>query len=127
DTKSSSGTFVNGNKLTPMTPLELHAGDTIKLGEDCEVNGVFHQCVFMRLHIILHHEEAAQIAVAESQVDVFAPADVGYQYSDYSQDPQVRANVDAEFTAIWDSLTRGLENPLKKLRTQRQHGDLQGE
>jgi pSer/pThr/pTyr-binding forkhead associated (FHA) protein len=43
DTKSSGGTFLNGIRLSPQgqesTPVEVHDGDIIKLGEDCEVNG----------------------------------------------------------------------------------------
>ena len=43
DTKSSSGTFVNGKRLSPMgvesEKVELKEGDQISLGEDCEVDG----------------------------------------------------------------------------------------
>ena len=35
---------------------------------------------------------------------------------DYATDPEVRAVIDSEFTSIWNSLTKGLENPLKRLR-----------
>ncbi|KAJ3312711.1 hypothetical protein HDU76_002821 [Blyttiomyces sp. JEL0837] len=41
--ESSSGTFLNGHRLSPQAlespKIELHDGDVIKLGEDCEVNG----------------------------------------------------------------------------------------
>ncbi|KAJ1565982.1 hypothetical protein HK405_011167, partial [Cladochytrium tenue] len=43
DTRSSSGTFVNGHRLAPQgqeSPrVELRPGDTVQLGEDCELNG----------------------------------------------------------------------------------------
>ncbi|OUM61728.1 hypothetical protein PIROE2DRAFT_44935, partial [Piromyces sp. E2] len=42
DTGSSSGTFLNGKRLSPQgqesTFFELNNGDVIKLGEDCQVN-----------------------------------------------------------------------------------------
>ncbi|KAJ3030787.1 hypothetical protein HDV00_008712 [Rhizophlyctis rosea] len=39
------------------------------------------------------------------------------EYIDFSTDPQVRQNVDTEFNNIWQSLTQGLDDPLKRLRS----------
>ncbi|KAI9008416.1 hypothetical protein BC832DRAFT_424378 [Gaertneriomyces semiglobifer] len=53
DTKSSSGTFVNSRRLSPQgvesAKTELCDGDVIRLGEDCEVNGVIHNAVIVKL------------------------------------------------------------------------------
>ena len=43
DTKSSSGTFVNGFRLSPpgiqSTPYQISEGDELRLGEDIKVSG----------------------------------------------------------------------------------------
>ncbi|KAJ3015427.1 hypothetical protein HKX48_004592 [Thoreauomyces humboldtii] len=53
DTKSSSGTFLNSKRLSPQgmesTRVQVHNGDVLRLGEDCEVNGVIHQSVVLRV------------------------------------------------------------------------------
>lgn len=53
DTKSSSGTFLNSLRLSPQgvesSQIEVHDGDVIKLGEDCEVNGVIHQSIVFKV------------------------------------------------------------------------------
>ncbi|KAI8848766.1 SMAD/FHA domain-containing protein, partial [Chytridium lagenaria] len=117
DTKSSSGTFVNGQRLSPQGVesqlYELHDGDILKLGEDCEVNGVLHQCVVMRISV-LNPPSAGDSGSTESQLNIGNQANE-ISYIDYSQDPQVRANVEAEFNSIWTSLTTGIESPLKRI------------
>ncbi|KAJ3293976.1 hypothetical protein HK104_004076 [Borealophlyctis nickersoniae] len=112
DTKSSSGTFLNGQRLSPQgqeSPrVELHDGDIIKLGEDCEVNGVLHQSVAMRVVF----GEGGRRMTGES----FDALEGEGEYIDFSMDPQVQANVNAEFNIIWSSLTDGLDAPLNRLR-----------
>ena len=55
DTKSSSGTYVNGERLshqgTESQPRELHDGDIIKLGEDYNQDGIVHQCVMFKVKL----------------------------------------------------------------------------
>ncbi|KAI8925222.1 hypothetical protein BC831DRAFT_512662 [Entophlyctis helioformis] len=56
DTKSSSGTFLNEQRLSPQgtesAKVELRSGDIIRMGEDCEVNGVMHKSVAMTLYFV---------------------------------------------------------------------------
>ncbi|KAJ1547060.1 hypothetical protein HK096_004399 [Nowakowskiella sp. JEL0078] len=108
DTKSSSGTFVNDERISfhgqESDPQEIKNGDIISLGEDCEVQGVVHLAVSMRISLppflISECVESTQ-----------------EEFSDYSTDAQVRANVDSEFTSIWNSLTQGIDDPLMLLRS----------
>lgn len=53
DTQSSSGTFLNGQRLSSQAEesdyIELITGDEVALGEDCDVDGVLYQRVFLKL------------------------------------------------------------------------------
>ncbi|TPX62842.1 hypothetical protein PhCBS80983_g00081 [Powellomyces hirtus] len=122
DTKSSSGTFLNGKRMSPQgqesARLEVHDGDTIRLGEDCEVNGVIHQSVVLKVIFgkagfrdrLGSHDSSLDLSRYENSENM------NDQYVDFSMDPQVQASVDAEFNLIWSSLTQGLDHPLKRLR-----------
>ncbi|KAI9091530.1 hypothetical protein DFS34DRAFT_597055 [Phlyctochytrium arcticum] len=120
DTKSSSGTFLNGQRLSPQAQessrVEVHDGDVIRLGEDCEVNGVVHQSVILKVLFGSISSHQRSISQDSNLVELSREGDPGEHYVDFSSDPQVRANVDAEFNFIWNSLTHGLDHPLKRLR-----------
>ncbi|TPX69481.1 hypothetical protein SpCBS45565_g02439 [Spizellomyces sp. 'palustris'] len=122
DTKSSSGTFVNGQRLSlqgqESRKVEINEGGVIRLGEDCEVNGVVHQSVILKvvfgavgMRERLGSQDSGIVEVARLETD-----SGNDHYIDFSLDPQVRANVDAEFNFIWSSLTQGLDHPLQRLR-----------
>ncbi|KAJ3107523.1 hypothetical protein HDU97_003828 [Phlyctochytrium planicorne] len=124
DTKSSSGTFVNGQRLSPQgiesQLMEVHEGDILKLGEDCEVNGVLHQCVIMRVSILNApappQPPIPDLSSTDSQLNISNAGNAAEtSYIDYSQDPQVRSNVENEFASIWTSLTVGMETPLRRI------------
>ncbi|KAJ3047795.1 hypothetical protein HK097_011163 [Rhizophlyctis rosea] len=110
DTKSSSGTFLNSQRLSPQQQesprVELHDGDIIRLGEDCEVNGVLHTSILMKVTFNTRR-------LTGSSFDI----DGEGEYVDFSSDPQVRQTVETEFNAIWSSLTQGLDDPLNRLRS----------
>ncbi|KAI3644786.1 hypothetical protein MP228_010950 [Amoeboaphelidium protococcarum] len=109
DTKSSSGTFLNGQRLSPQgmesLPTELHDGDIIKLGEDFNQGGTFHQSIVMKVKLPGQEDEEDQDEPAEEEA-----------YVDVTMDNDVRATVDDEFNTIWNSLVADINSPLKKLR-----------
>ncbi|KAJ3369910.1 hypothetical protein GGF31_004986 [Allomyces arbusculus] len=53
DTRSSSGTFLNGRRLAAIgedsAPVEVADGDLLQLGEDYDQNGVVHECLRFRI------------------------------------------------------------------------------
>ncbi|ORX81037.1 hypothetical protein BCR32DRAFT_204123 [Anaeromyces robustus] len=55
DTGSSSGTFLNGKRLSPQGQesnfFELNNGDIVKLGEDCQVNKSTKKKLILLLYI----------------------------------------------------------------------------
>lgn len=109
DTKSSSGTFVNGERLSPQGQesrlQEVHDGDVIKLGEDYNQGGSVHLCVMFRIRL------------PGGKVEEESPEVVEEDYVDLSADNDIRANVDDEFNSIWNSLTADLNSPLKRLKS----------
>jgi len=105
DTGSSSGTFLNGKRLSPQgqesTFHELSNGDIIKLGEDCQVNKILHKCVLLK--------------VITTNVGSDSSALDDIDYLDITMDPEVRTSVQSEFDVIWKSLTEGVEPPREYL------------
>ncbi|ORX50279.1 SMAD/FHA domain-containing protein [Piromyces finnis] len=106
DTGSSSGTFLNGKRLSPQgqesTFFELNNGDVVKLGEDCQVNKVLHKCVLLK------------IITSTIGIDSSAILD-DMDYLDFTLAPEVRASVQNEFDSIWKSLTEGMVSPKEYL------------
>jgi hypothetical protein len=102
DTGSSSGTFLNGKRLSPQGQessfFEICNGDIIKLGEDCQVNKILHKCVILKVI-------TSNIGVESSSIldDI--------DYLDFTLAPEVRASVQDEFDSIWKSLTEGMVSP----------------
>ncbi|KNE57656.1 hypothetical protein AMAG_04521 [Allomyces macrogynus ATCC 38327] len=69
DTRSSSGTFLNGRRLAAIgedsAPVEVADGDLLQLGEDYDQNGVVHEC--LRFRIVLPPLPAEGEAAALAQ------------------------------------------------------------
>ncbi|KAJ1532454.1 hypothetical protein HK405_001082, partial [Cladochytrium tenue] len=113
DTRSSSGTFVNGHRLAPQgqeSPrVELRPGDTVQLGEDCELNGVQHRSVVLQLRTA-GPPSSAPLASARSSsgADLLASGAPDDFHNTVLAHPYVRAQVEAEVEAVWASLTAGL-------------------
>ncbi|KAJ3156696.1 hypothetical protein HDU86_003920 [Geranomyces michiganensis] len=116
------GTFLNAKRLSAQgqasAKVEVHDGDVIRLGEDCEVGGVIHQSVVLKVifgRAILRD----RLSSRDSSQDISRmenAENAQEAYVDFSTNPQVQAAVDAEFNIIWNSLTSGLDHPLKRLR-----------
>ncbi|KAI8826879.1 uncharacterized protein EV422DRAFT_16169 [Fimicolochytrium jonesii] len=125
DTSSSSGTFLNSKRLSPQGTesgkVEVRDGDVIRLGEECEVNGVVHQAVTLKVAL----GNVTALKGRESQPGRH-PSEDSDNYIDLSTNPLIQHAVDSEFTLIWSSLTRGLDHPLKKLRDAAGTGDSGG-
>jgi len=106
DTGSSSGTFLNGKRLSPQGQessfFELCNGDIVKLGEDCQVNKILHKCVLLKVI-------TSNVGVESSSIldDI--------DYLDFTLAPEVRASVQNEFDSIWKSLTEGMVSPKEYL------------
>ncbi|KAG4089381.1 hypothetical protein H8356DRAFT_1719391 [Neocallimastix lanati (nom. inval.)] len=102
DTGSSSGTFLNGKRLSPQGQesafFEICNGDIIKLGEDCQLNKVLHKCVLLKVITSNVGLESSSIL---DDID----------YLDFTLAPEVRASVQNEFDSIWKSLTEGMVSP----------------
>ncbi|KAJ3223921.1 hypothetical protein HK099_000517 [Clydaea vesicula] len=119
DTKSSSGTFLNSQRLSPQqvesSKIEVHDGDIIALGEDCDVLGVIHQCIVFR---ILFGENS--LKKYELNPNCFDHIEDEYldKCMDNFIDPQVKAIVEIELNAIWSNLSQfsGVESPLERLK-----------
>ncbi|KAJ3152295.1 hypothetical protein HDU89_001515 [Geranomyces variabilis] len=122
DTKSSSGTFLNAKRLSAQglasAKFEVHDGDVIRLGEDCEVGGVIHQSVVLKVIFgrAMFRDRLGSRSGSQDISRMENAENITEAYVDFSTNPQVQAAVDAEFNIIWNSLTAGLDHPLKRLR-----------
>eukprot|EP00842_Homolaphlyctis_polyrhiza_P004572 jgi/Hompol1/5115/HPOL_004192-RA len=154
DIKSSSGTFLNEQRLSPQSvesPLfQIKSGDIIRLGEDCEFNGVLHLSITMKLLVHGGWDEADDVGPPRSKSSVSLHSSTmnrmsmnaslnksGSSFDIHkgmssealggldvymesmnaaSGDFQSRLEIENEFNAIWQSLTSGLELPLRKVR-----------
>eukprot|EP00158_Paraphelidium_tribonemae_P006486 Partr_v1_DN27841_c1_g1_i4_m22986 putative sarcolemma associated protein len=109
DTKSSSGTFVNGERLSLLgaesEPREIKDGDVVKLGEDYNQDGVLHLCVMFRVRLPGGKED--DDLLGDDATDTM----------DNDIKASVEASVDDEFNTIWNSLIADINIPLKKLRS----------
>ncbi|TPX30418.1 hypothetical protein SmJEL517_g06015 [Synchytrium microbalum] len=117
DTKSSSGTFLNGHRLSAQAQesalTEIHDGDILKLGEDCDVNGVLHSSIVMKVET---KSGSGKADVEVSNVEGEDVSDDEDEYLDFSTDPTVKNHVDLEFQAMWALLMDGIEPPLTRLQ-----------
>ncbi|KAH6569763.1 hypothetical protein BASA50_009757 [Batrachochytrium salamandrivorans] len=147
DIKSSSGTFLNDQRLSSQgvesAMMELHSGDVIRLGEDCEVNGVLHQSINMKIIIPSLDDDGASATSAVSrrsrqslQPSLRHSKDIteksalslmdakSYDNLDASSistsgivvDTQFRLDIENEFNGVWMSLTQGLDLPIRRLK-----------
>ncbi|TPX45362.1 hypothetical protein SeMB42_g00584 [Synchytrium endobioticum] len=116
DTKSSSGTFLNGHRLSAQaqeSPLTaLYNGDTLKLGEDCDVNGVLHSSIVMKVEIHV----ASLASPSKSLVEFRNVENVEDIDADFSTDPAVKNHVEVEFRAVLSALLDGIDPPLVRLQ-----------
>nr|KAJ3422555.1 hypothetical protein HK105_007537 [Polyrhizophydium stewartii] len=143
DIKSSSGTFLNDERLSQQGVesqlFQLHSGDIVRLGEDCEVNGVMHQSVCMKVIIPqLDEELVSPISGSKNRIslqpslrasgdnlakstssllessrsyDNFANLDASMDAgASLTIDTQFKYDIENEFNAVWASLTHGLDS-----------------
>ncbi|KAL2918040.1 hypothetical protein HK105_202454 [Polyrhizophydium stewartii] len=149
DIKSSSGTFLNDERLSQQGVesqlFQLHSGDIVRLGEDCEVNGVMHQSVCMKVIIPqLDEELVSPISGSKNRIslqpslrasgdnlakstssllessrsyDNFANLDASMDAgASLTIDTQFKYDIENEFNAVWASLTHGLDSSVRKLK-----------
>ncbi|KAI9329242.1 hypothetical protein DFJ73DRAFT_665053, partial [Zopfochytrium polystomum] len=113
DTKSSSGTFVNGRRLSPQgqesAKVELRDGDVVQLGEDCVLNGVMHKCIVVKVSF-----EAVGPPMSASFFSTRSNPQISYlgegdtdEFIDYLSHPNVRYEVEAEVASIWAFIAAG--------------------
>ncbi|KAI8807903.1 hypothetical protein BJ742DRAFT_811173 [Cladochytrium replicatum] len=124
DTKSSSGTFLNGRRLSPQGEqsenYELKEGDLIQLGEDCEVNGTIHKRVGMRM------------SLGSCALDHHRPGNINERSEELKQKPKPerlaqpmlprytvrsRPDLNEEFARIWGYLTQDIQDPIYLLKS----------
>ncbi|KAI9159440.1 hypothetical protein H9P43_008780 [Blastocladiella emersonii ATCC 22665] len=119
DTRSSSGTFVNGRRLSGIgeesAPFEIFDGDLLQLGEDYDQNGVVHECLRFKLVISPDLTNPIHARAGTAPATASAPAvtdDEGVHaggnhemHDATSGDPaRMHAEVEAEFRTVWASL-----------------------
>ncbi|KAG5461248.1 MAG: hypothetical protein BJ554DRAFT_6586, partial [Olpidium bornovanus] len=132
DTKSSSGTFLNGQRLSNMGqesgPRELRDGDIVVLGEDYNLDGgqsvlsagpdffnADHKAIILKT-VIPHAPEPKQfqwrLTEAGGADDTVSPTDgfgaVG--------NADVQAGIETDFEQVWRSITQDIPRPLDRLR-----------
>ncbi|EGF80795.1 hypothetical protein BATDEDRAFT_88119 [Batrachochytrium dendrobatidis JAM81] len=145
DIKSSSGTFLNDQRLSPQGTesalMELKSGDIIRLGEDCEVGGVLHQSVCMKIIIPVLEEDSVSttsvisrfsmlpqsnqsgdnldksaLSLLDSAKSCEALDDNATSVSGMLVDSQFHMDINNEFNAVWSGLTQNLDTSLRKLK-----------
>lgn len=105
DAGSSSGTFLQNQRFGDQpyrlseqgkesSLFELHDGDIIQMGEDYVTNGVTHKCIKIQINL----PNPTPQSTLQDDGD----------YVDYTNDPDVRREVENEFTVMWESLTSPL-------------------
>ncbi|XP_044759229.1 sarcolemmal membrane-associated protein isoform X2 [Coccinella septempunctata] len=95
DTKSSNGTFVNNNKLTPETEHhEVSSGDIVQFGVDVVENNrkVTHGCIIATLKLYLPDgkEAKASPSIGENNRHGMVPLDELYKLNQIIQDASDR-------------------------------------
>ncbi|KAK9888121.1 hypothetical protein WA026_000393 [Henosepilachna vigintioctopunctata] len=95
DTKSSNGTFVNNNKLTPETEHhEVSSGDIVQFGVDVIENNrkVTHGCIIATLKLYLPDgkEAKASPSISENNRYGMVPLDELYKLNKIIQDASAR-------------------------------------
>ncbi|KAJ3308858.1 hypothetical protein HDV04_000738 [Boothiomyces sp. JEL0838] len=136
DTKSSSGTYINGKRLSPQGMfsdyIEIFPTDDINFGEDCVVDGTSYKAVSIK--VILPQSQGTPPMPALVPLQTVAPKTkimkpggsisslTSSQWDAKSDNNSVRddnqemyhADVDVEFDAIWQGINQGLEPHVRK-------------
>jgi pSer/pThr/pTyr-binding forkhead associated (FHA) protein len=120
DTKSSSGTFVNGERLSsPGQPSEwrlLSPNDTVIFGEDCEVDGVTFKAVPMICKQLKTNigEPVKLTKLKTQQSNSSLQSEIESATEPSIMDERIRGDIKDEFDAVWESLQNGLEPHVKE-------------
>ncbi|ORZ41334.1 hypothetical protein BCR44DRAFT_73032 [Catenaria anguillulae PL171] len=108
DTKSSSGTFVNGRRLSAINvesaPFEIFDGDLLQLGEDYDHQGVIHEC--LRYKVVINPVDATPTSSDPNVNSNPAVDQNGASSPEFRPNPSDAATVaaEAEFATIWAAL-----------------------
>ncbi|KAJ3272128.1 hypothetical protein HDV01_005893 [Terramyces sp. JEL0728] len=136
DTKSSSGTYINGKRLSPQglfsDYIEIFPTDVINFGEDCIVDGTSYKAVTITVASphsstppVIPTIVAVQTITPKSKVMKSAGSissltssqwDAKSDLNSVKDDNQemYHADIDLEFDAVWQGINQGLEPHVRK-------------